>query len=119
MGAWETTISKCVIVLAVALIGCWGIARVLSQYPQVGEDPGFIVIDEWAGMLTALFLIVAPSLISVLLAFALFRLFDILKPGPVRWAESLPGAWGIMADDLVAGVLAALVYYFVRGLLPS
>ena len=38
--------------------------------------------------------------------FALFRLFDIWKPGPVSWAERLPGGWGVMADDAVAGILA-------------
>ena len=44
----------------------------------------------------------------VLAAFVMFRLFDIAKPGPVRMAEALPGGWGVMADDIVAGVLAAI-----------
>ena len=44
----------------------------------------------------------------------LFRVFDIVKLGPVGWAERLPGAWGIIADDLVAGFLAAMVLLAVR-----
>jgi phosphatidylglycerophosphatase A len=52
---------------------------------------------------------VAPhSPLMALVAFAFFRFFDILKPGPVAWAERLPGAVGIMADDIVAGALAGL-----------
>lgn len=68
-------------------------------------DPQFIVIDEWLGLFIAL-IGTKPALLPLLSALAAFRLFDILKPGPVRWAEKLPGAWGIMLDDLVAGLFA-------------
>lgn len=47
-------------------------------------------------------------------AFGLFRLFDITKPGPVGWADRQHGAWGIMGDDLLAGIGAALVLAAVR-----
>jgi phosphatidylglycerophosphatase A len=50
----------------------------------------------------------AASFWGVVLAFALFRLFDVWKPGPVGWADRQPGAFGVMADDLVAGALAAV-----------
>lgn len=55
-----------------------------------------------------------------LLAFLLFRLFDIVKPGPVRMAENLPGGIGVMADDIVAGVLAAACLLLIRwwGIMP-
>ena len=49
-----------------------------------------------------------------LAAFVLFRLFDIVKPGPVRMAERLPGGLGVMADDVVAGVLAAALLLVVQ-----
>ena len=54
------------------------------------------------------------------LAFLLFRLFDIVKPGPVRMAENLPGGIGVMADDIVAGVLAAACLLLSRwwGIMP-
>lgn len=71
-------------------------------------DPGWIVIDEWAGLFLALIGTSLSSPLMVLAAFGLFRLFDVVKPGPVGWAERLPGAVGIMADDVVAGMLAGL-----------
>ena len=73
------------------------------------KDPGEVVIDEAAGMWIAL---LPAGLIwwQILSAVVLFRLFDILKPGPVGWVDRrLSGGLGIMADDLVAGALAALV----------
>ena len=69
------------------------------------EDPGFVVIDEVAGQWVAL-LFVPPLWPNALVALILFRFFDILKPPPIRWFESLPGGLGIMADDLVAGGFA-------------
>lgn len=72
-----------------------------------GKDPSKVVIDEVAGTLIAL--VSRPSgLREILLGMALFRLFDILKPPPVSTMEKLEGGVGIMADDVVAGVLSAL-----------
>jgi len=84
-------------------------------------DDGRIVIDEVAGQLIALAPLVplardgAPNPYAVILAFLLFRLLDIWKPGPVRWAERrFKGGIGVMADDVVAGALAAVsVWLFV------
>ena len=72
-------------------------------------DPGYIVIDEWVGMLIALYGVLPHEYIKILIAFVLFRAFDIVKPGPVRSLEGLPREWGIMADDVAAGFLALLV----------
>ncbi len=71
------------------------------------EDPGFVVIDEVAGQWVAL-LLMPPVWPNALLAFVLFRFFDILKPWPIRKLEALPEGTGIMVDDLGAGVLALL-----------
>ena len=73
------------------------------------KDPSPIVIDEVAGLWLTLTL--APlTPLGIALAFALFRLFDILKPWPVRWADkNIGGATGIMLDDILAGIWAALV----------
>lgn len=70
------------------------------------DDPRVVVVDEWLGMWLALAL-VPPGLATEALAFVLFRLFDALKPGPLARLERLPGALGVIADDLAAGLLAA------------
>jgi phosphatidylglycerophosphatase A len=66
------------------------------------------VIDEWAGLFVALCGVDLFSFGQVVIALVGFRLFDIVKPGPVAWAERLPGAIGVMADDIVAGGLVFL-----------
>ena len=76
-------------------------ARLLNR-----KDPGRIVIDETCGQLIALFL-VTPGWKELLLAFFLFRIFDIIKPYPIKKLEGLPLGWGIMADDVGAGLAAA------------
>jgi phosphatidylglycerophosphatase A len=75
---------------------------------QFGPDGRPIVIDEVMGMGVAL-LLVPKELIYYVGAFVLFRIFDIFKPFPCRRAEKLPFGWGVMADDLVAGVYANVV----------
>lgn len=76
------------------------------------EDPSKIVIDEVCGQMAALFLV--PSRIFYLiLAFLLFRFIDIVKPFSLKKIELLPGGWGVMVDDLVAGVLTALIVHFI------
>jgi phosphatidylglycerophosphatase A len=73
------------------------------------KDPQFVVVDEVIGQWIALAGASSLNWKSYLAAFALFRLFDIWKPAPVRQLESLPEGWGINADDAMAGVYAALV----------
>ncbi len=76
-------------------------------------DPGPVVLDEVAGQWLALLVLVAaghtPTLAQVLAAFLLFRTFDVLKPWPIRALERLPGGWGIVADDLAAGLAAGVI----------
>jgi phosphatidylglycerophosphatase A len=73
------------------------------------DDPGWVVIDEIAGQCCAMLLLPRPSWAGVALAFTLFRLFDICKPGPIGWADRQGGAFGIMFDDILAGIAAALL----------
>jgi len=75
------------------------------------KDPQIVVVDEVLGQWIALAGAATLNWKSVLAAFILFRLFDITKPQPVRWFESLRGGTGIVADDLMAGVYAALVLF--------
>jgi len=92
---------------AVFAIGCWAAGRV--ERASGVKDAPFIVIDEVAGQWLAL----APAPLDPLFylaGFLLFRLFDIAKPFPIRRIErAFPGGFGIMADDIAAGLYAALV----------
>jgi phosphatidylglycerophosphatase A len=123
----------CAVLLLVILgaIGVWSCSRVV-RYAGV-EDPQYIVIDEVAGQHLALLLPLVPialphlwrhfdfstyaiffalSLVNwkyLLAGLILFRVFDIWKPVPVRRLEKLPGGWGVMADDWMAGVYAAIL----------
>ncbi len=92
------------IVVATA-IGIYAIGRL----PEASEDPGWIVIDEIAGQMIPLLALYEFSIWGALLAFALFRLFDIWKPGPVGWADRRKDEYGIMGDDIIAGLMAWLV----------
>jgi phosphatidylglycerophosphatase A len=80
------------------------------------EDPGFVVIDEVAGVWIALLPLAIPALAAgkldwqhIFLALLLFRLFDIWKPYPIRKLENLPEGWGIVFDDVAAGLYAGAV----------
>jgi phosphatidylglycerophosphatase A len=73
------------------------------------KDPRLIVIDENAGLQCTLFLI-EPKALYLVVGFVLFRIFDVVKPFPVRWFQDrLPGGLGVTADDLAAGVYAHMV----------
>ena len=98
----------------VTAIGLWAV-----HAARAGDDPGWVVIYEVAGQWIALLALPAPTALGALAAFAAFRLFDITKPGPVGWAERLPGAVGVMADDVLAGALAALLVWGIGWAVPG
>ncbi len=105
LGAWPFVGGT----VLVTLIGIW--ASSLFVRATGKDDDQRIVIDEVAGYLVTL-LLVPKTAVHLALAFVLFRLFDIWKPGPVRWIdEHVHGGFGVMADDLAAGVIGALVLY--------
>jgi phosphatidylglycerophosphatase A len=109
---WIPTYFAYVVALAIAALGVYASHRVAIA---VGEkDPPYVVIDEVSGQLLTYYLSYSPVYWkSWLLGFILFRVFDIWKPFPVRQLEKLPGGWGIMADDWMAAVYAALVLRLV------
>jgi len=76
------------------------------------EDPSKVVIDEVAGMWLGLWF-VPPEPILYLIAFGLFRLFDVTKLYPIDSLQDLPGGWGIMLDDIGAGIYTLLVMQLV------
>jgi phosphatidylglycerophosphatase A len=92
--------------LAAFVIGIWA-AGVFSAHAGV-KDASPIVIDEVAGQWLTLFLLPVNP-VAYLIGFFFFRLFDILKPWPANWADrELPGGLGVMLDDMIAGVYAAI-----------
>ncbi len=95
--------------VALSFPGIWA-ADVVAR--EIGrKDPQIVVVDEVVGQWMTLAGATTLNWKSWLLAFALFRLFDIWKPPPVRQLERLPGGVGIVADDAMAGVYGALVLF--------
>jgi phosphatidylglycerophosphatase A len=128
---WVPLFCALLLLVILAAIGVWSAARV-AQHSGV-HDPQYIVIDEVAGQHLTLLLPLIPialphlsehfdfsgyaiffamSLLNwkyLLTGFILFRVFDIWKPFPVRRLEKLPHGWGVMADDWMAGIYAAIL----------
>jgi len=100
--------------IAVASLGIFVAGRV-SKF-KGSKDPQIVVIDEVSGQFITYLLALAPlNWKYLLLGFILFRGFDVWKPFPARQAEALPGGWGIMADDWIAGIYAAIGLWIARG----
>jgi phosphatidylglycerophosphatase A len=98
-----------ILALVTTVVGTIAVGVALRR--EQDEDPQWIVIDEWAGLFVALLGLAPTQIGHVLAAFILFRVFDGSKLGPVGWAERFPRQFGIMADDIVAGVLSALLLW--------
>jgi phosphatidylglycerophosphatase A len=85
--------------------------------PEWGKDPGQVVVDEGVGFLFTVALL-PTDIWTVIVAFFVFRVLDIIKPPPARQLEALPGGWGIVVDDVVAGIygnlLIRLLFFLVE-----
>lgn len=102
------------LIFLVTVIGVW--TSDLSEKFLGMTDPSCVIIDEVVGMWLSVYLLPKGFLVP---GFFLFRLVDILKPFPVSLMEKLPGGWGIMADDIVGGILVNIFlqiikFYFLR-----
>jgi phosphatidylglycerophosphatase A len=89
-----------------------GVITASKVEAEWGHDSNRVVIDEWMGMGVAL-LMVPFSWIHFGAAFLLFRFFDIVKPFLIRKAEALPAGWGVMLDDLLAGIYSAVILHML------
>ena len=94
-----------IVTVLITILGIWS-SNVVSKI--WGKDPARVVIDEVAGMCVSL-LFVPVTLKYVIAALILFRFFDIVKPLYIKKMEKLPGGWGIMLDDVLAGVYANII----------
>jgi len=102
------------LLIGIALTLVLGIpAATIVERQSGGHDPGFVVIDEVIGQWIAL-LFCPVDWRHGLIALVLFRLFDITKPFPVRRLERLPGGWGIVFDDVAAGLYALGITSLLR-----
>ena len=102
---WHHALGELSVLGLIFIVGVWSSFRVEREW---GKDSSKVVIDEVAGMgFTLLF--VPPTVPYLITGFVLFRFFDIVKPFYLRRLEHFPGGWGVMLDDLGAGLYAHLV----------
>lgn len=115
MGAISVSWWALLLGIATTAIGIYASGMLAREWRE--DDPGEVVIDEFAGIFFAVSL-VTPDFVGLAAAFAFFRLFDVWKPGPIRSLQDMPGGYGIVLDDVLAGVAAApaalLVQYLVQ-----
>jgi phosphatidylglycerophosphatase A len=103
-----------VAVLLATLAGLWAM-----HAANIEGDPGWVVIDEFAGQWLALFGLAHASFTGIVAAFLIFRVLDIAKPGPIGWADRQKGAAGVMADDVIAGAIAACILWAITARWPE
>jgi phosphatidylglycerophosphatase A len=118
-GAVLLTLPLPPLALALAALLATAGGYVAVKAADVQGDPGWVTIDEFAGQWIALLALSHPTIPGLIAAFVLFRFFDITKLGPVGWADRRHGAFGIMADDVIAGIIAAALLITVRVTWPG
>jgi phosphatidylglycerophosphatase A len=102
-----------IVTLLITAVGIW--AAGVADKAWGTHDNQMIVIDETAGVLVTLLPVARHGWPALACAFVLFRFFDIVKPPPVRWIdEQLPGGWGVVLDDVGAGVQAAVCLFALQ-----
>ena len=100
----------------VAIVGVWAASEAERHFALI--DPGPVVIDEVLGMLvTVAFMPLNP--IGLIIGFLVFRVCDIVKPFPARSLEKLPGGFGVMGDDFMAGVWGLAIMHGVAWAVPQ
>ncbi len=111
-------LSECLAALTALLlvVGVWAAGKAEKVFGRV--DPGQVVIDEVAGQIITFAATPRISWLGLIAGFVLFRVFDIVKPFPAPEAERIPGGWGIMLDDLIAGIYSMIVLVIVRRFIP-
>lgn len=108
-GGNESVFIEIAVTLAILALGIWSANKVEEKW---GKDSSKVVIDEVAGMCITL-LLVPVKWQYVLIGLALFRFFDIAKPLYIRRMEKLNGGWGVMMDDVLAGVYSNIVLQLI------
>ncbi|MFT4071078.1 MAG: phosphatidylglycerophosphatase A [Dysgonamonadaceae bacterium] len=99
--------------LAILIFTFLGVKSADALEGQWGKDPSRVVIDEMVGVWIALLAANGQNFMHAFVAFLLFRFFDILKPLGIRKMESIKGGWGVMMDDILAGIYSFIVLIFM------
>lgn len=115
-GAVVLAVAPGVLPSLAALASIGGIVAI--RQADIRGDPGWVVIDEVAGQWIAMLSLGRPTPLGLIAAFLLFRLLDITKPGPIGWADRQHGPAGIMADDIIAGAIAAGIIWAIQQRFP-
>ena len=104
--SWSLAL-KLLILILLFIIGLWASTYGIVYYKK--SDPKQVVVDEVVGIGLP-FLVINNNLFEIISAFVLFRFFDILKPWPIKYIEKrFPDHWGIMLDDILAGLFAMII----------
>jgi len=109
IGAALLAVSAACLVIAcgfAVLGGLWAIRR-----ERATNDPNWVVVDEFAGQWITMLGLGSVTPTGLAAAFLLFRSLDVAKPGPIGWADRQHGSFGVMADDVIAGLFGALMLY--------
>ncbi len=109
-----STFTFIVLIVIIFALGVY-ISSITESYLST-KDPSIIVIDEWVGQWIAL-LFLPKTVLWGLVAFLLFRVFDIWKPYPISALDRIKGGFGIMADDVLAGIYALAIISVLRALI--
>ncbi len=104
-----STIVWIIFIVAVCAVGIWASAQAERIFDE--EDPQRVVVDEVAGQLISYSSVAVLDWKHLLVGFVLFRLFDIWKPYPINKLQDLHGGFGVMADDILAGIYSAMIIY--------
>ncbi|HUN39972.1 MAG TPA: phosphatidylglycerophosphatase A [Acetobacteraceae bacterium] len=110
---WWSPLALAAAALLATVSGFWAV-----RLARVEDDPGWVVIDEFAGQWIGMLGLATVTPIGVAASFVLFRFFDVTKLGPIGWADRRHGAFGVMADDVIAGVVTAVILWGVHWWLP-
>ena len=113
--SWQNSIIALFIIIVGSIISVFFISKAEEG---LGHDNSKIVLDEFWGYFAAV-LFLPKTLVIIVAAFVLFRIFDILKPEPVNVLQKLPKGWGVMADDIMAGVYTNIVLQIVIHIIPK
>lgn len=107
-------LTTAVLIVIFTILGVWSTNKLEAIW---GKDPSKIVVDEMVGVWIPLLAVSNGNICLGLLSLLAFRFFDILKPLGIRKMESIKGGWGVMLDDIVAGIYSLVIIIIIRWLI--
>ena len=107
-----------VFLTCVLILSLISVVLISKAEKKLGNDDNKIVLDEFLGYFMAV-LFLPKTLIIAVVAFILFRFFDIFKPEPINILQNLPAGWGVMADDIMAGIYSNISLQLLTRIIPK